>query len=57
MKWKNWNDQISLAAIIGIPALWIANHWIPLPEAVVGASIMGWTMVLQYYFRRREPTA
>ena len=57
MKWKTWNDQISLALIVGLPAMWAATAVfnVPLQEAVMGATIAMWSLVVQYYFRRSPP--
>jgi len=49
LKWKTWNDQLSLAVIIGLPVLWAFKS---LPPEVLGATLVGWTLTLQFYFRR-----
>lgn len=54
MLWKSWNDQLSLLLMVGIPALWAVNRWIPLPSEVNGALIVVWTLVAQFYFRKKE---
>ena len=59
MNWtiiKDTNDVIALLLlIIVIPGLWLADSMaaIALNEQVMGATIMGWTLVLQYYFRKK----
>ena len=53
MGWKSFNDRIALVLIALIPALWIVNHWLQLPAEVVGATIAGWTLILQFYFRKK----
>jgi len=59
MNWniiKDTNDVIALLLlIIIIPGLWLADSMaaIALNEQVMGATIMGWTLVLQYYFRKK----
>jgi len=48
-------DAIALLCLIlVIPGLWIAHglSWIELPEAVIGATIMGWTLILKDYFEK-----
>jgi len=53
---KDTNDAIALLLlIIIIPGLWIMDGLkaIALNEQVMGATIMGWTLVLQYYFRKK----
>jgi len=53
---KKFNDALALAVVAGvIPGLWIANGvgLIRLPGEVVGATIMAWGLILQYYFRKK----
>ena len=54
MKWNINNLLALLVLILIIPGLWIATGLgvITLPGEVVGATIMGWTLVLQYFFRK-----
>ncbi len=55
---KRINDLLALLLlIVVIPALWIAQARgaINLPGEVTGATIAGWTLVLQYYFRKQPP--
>ena len=53
------NDILALLLlIIVIPGLWIAEGIgvISLKGTeVIGATIMAWCLVLQYYFRRKPP--
>ncbi len=52
---RNTNDLIALLLLIGvIPALWILQGLgrLTMPGEVIGATIMGWTLVLQFYFRK-----
>ena len=51
-KWKNWNDQLSIFIIFIVPAMWILSAFHPLNEQAMGASILAWGMVIQFYFRR-----
>ena len=59
-KWiSDTNDVLALILLLVIiPSMWIADAYgvISLKGEVLGATIMGWTLVLQYYFRRRKPT-
>jgi hypothetical protein len=51
MRWlpRNWNDVLSIAVIVGMPIYW----WAAAPnEMVIGATIAGFTLCVQYYFRR-----
>lgn len=45
-----------LVDVIIIPGLWFCDglRLITLPEAVLGASIVVWTLVAQFYFRKKE---
>mgnify|MGYP001615465469 CR=1 FL=1 len=52
LKWRTWNDQLSLAGIILIPSLWVLNHWIALPSEVIGATIVTWALLWNFYFRK-----
>ncbi len=52
---RNVNDLIALLLLlVVIPALWVLTGTgaVKLPETVIGATIMGWTLVLQFYFRK-----
>ena len=51
----NWNDTLSLLLMIVIPVLWASNRWLQFPEAVIGATISGWTMIVVFYFRKSPP--
>ena len=51
-KWKTWNDQLSLFLIFLIPALWVVAAFYPVNEQAMGATILAWGYVLQYYFRK-----
>jgi len=53
---KSANDVLALALLIFvIPGLWVAHGrgLITLPGEVLGGTIAAWTLVLQYYFRKR----
>lgn len=54
---QNWNDVLALILIFIIPALWILHGMaiITIGEAVVGALIITWGNITQYYFRRAPP--
>lgn len=47
---QNFNDFIALVLIVGIVLLWV---FVDLPAQVTGALIVTWTLVTQYYFRRK----
>lgn len=49
-----WNDYLAVLILLGVPLLWV---FAALNEIVLGATISGWTLVIQYYFRRApDPT-
>ena len=54
---EGFNDLLALITLIVIiPGLWVGVGvgWLALPGEVVGATIMGWTLVLQFYFRKKK---
>jgi len=46
---ERWNDWLALIILLGVPALWVFGQ---MSETVSGATIAGWMLVVQYYFRR-----
>lgn len=50
---QSWNDWLALIILIGIPAIWVWGH---LQDIILGATIAGWTLVIQYYFRKAPDT-
>jgi hypothetical protein len=53
----NFRNLLAILAFIGmIPALWILNGAgiINVGETIVGASIAVWTLIGQFYFRKKE---
>jgi len=55
---KNFNNLLGLLIlVIIIPALWILQglKLLAMPEAIIGATIMAWGLVLQFYFRKKPP--
>ena len=48
------NDIIAMLLLTGIIVLWIVQGLggIELPEVILGATIAGWTIIIQYYFRK-----
>lgn len=58
MKWLGWqtfNDRLGLVIMLGLPGLWVANHWYALPPEALGATIAMWVMVGQFFFRKAPP--
>ena len=58
IRWRNWNDQLSLLVMGAILVMWGISGagWITLPAEVTGALIVVFTLIAQFYFRRSEPT-
>jgi hypothetical protein len=52
---QNYNDFLCLVLIILIAALWILTGLkiLELPSEVTGALIVTWTILIQYYFRKK----
>ena len=52
------NDVLAiLLLVVVIPGLWLATatERISLPGEVTGATIAGWTLIVQYYWRKAPP--
>ena len=52
---KTFNDSLALVMVAAIFGLWVVQGLglITLPGEVVGATIAGLTLILQFYFRKR----
>jgi hypothetical protein len=52
----NFNDFLAVILIVGIIILWIAQACtkLALPAEVTGALIVTWTLIVQYYFRKKQ---
>ena len=52
MRWapKRFNDVLAVAVVVGMPIIWVR---FTVPEVVLGATIAGWSLALQYYFRKK----
>jgi len=55
MGWEKFQDRLGFILIFLIPALWVSAHWIRLPDQVVGATILAFGLVVQFYFRKKAP--
>jgi hypothetical protein len=56
---KNINDLLALTMLVIIfPALWILDGRgvIELPGEVLGGTIAAFTLIIQFYFRKKTPT-
>ena len=56
MGWRKFADRLALILIVMIPGLWASNRWLQMPGEIIGATIMAWGLVVQFYFRKKEPT-
>lgn len=54
MGWRNFNDRLAIIILGLIVSLWIATCWLCLPESVIGATIVAFTLVIQFYFRKKS---
>ncbi len=52
MGWKSFNDRLALVTLLIIVGLWTSQRWIQLPEGVIGATILQFGLILQFYFRK-----
>ena len=52
MGWKTFNDRLALVTLLIIVVLWIAQRWIQLPNEVIGATILQFGLIMQFYFRK-----
>lgn len=46
---ERWNDWLALLVLVGVPAMWVLGS---LNDTVLGATIAGWMLVVQFYFRK-----
>lgn len=55
MGWKTFRDRLALILLVGIPILWVlgGTRFIAIPEAALGATIAIWTLVANFYFRKK----
>ena len=53
---QKFNDLLCLILIFMIGGLWIllGSRIIDLPSEVTGALIVTWTLLIQYYFRKKQ---
>ena len=52
------NDLLALLTlVIVIPGLWVLQGMgkLTMSGEIIGATIMGWTLILQYFFRKAPP--
>ena len=54
--WKTFNDRLALFLLVVIPVMWLLAGYglVTLAPEVTGALIVTWTLVIQFYFRRKE---
>jgi hypothetical protein len=53
---QSFNDFLCMVLILLIAALWILTglRTLELPSEVTGALIVTWTLLVQYYFRKKQ---
>ncbi len=53
---QTFNDFLALVLIFGIVALWVlvGKGILNLQGDVIGALIVTWTLIVQFYFRKKE---
>lgn len=53
---QNFNDSLAIFLIIIMPVLWYlqGKGVVTMPGEVTGAFIATWTLVIQFYFRKKE---
>jgi hypothetical protein len=53
---QTFNDFLCLVLVLIIVGLWILTglKTLELPEEVTGALIVTWTLLVQYYFRKKN---
>lgn len=51
---RTWNDVLSVAVIIGLPLFWylLLMAQFAGSDIVIGTTLGGWTLVVQFYFRK-----
>jgi len=56
---KKFNELLALLLLVGIiPGLWVAEglELVSINGQVLGATIMAWGLVLQFFFRKKPPS-
>ena len=53
---QNFNDFLCLVLISLITIMWVltGRKIIVLPDSIIGALIVTWTLLVQYYFRKSK---
>ncbi len=61
MLWKKFNDQMAVILMGTILLLWMADPFfaaiykIQIDRAIIGATIVAFTLIVQFYFRKDKP--
>jgi hypothetical protein len=55
MGWKSFRDRLALFVVLGLPIMWLILGCTDntLPGEALGATIVGWSLALQFYFRKK----
>jgi hypothetical protein len=54
---ENFNDLLALCLIFGIALMWSVDAAVArftLPSEVNGGLLVTWTLIVQYYFRKKQ---
>jgi len=54
---QTFNDLLALILmVVVVPGLWVAIglKCLEIPDVLTGATIPVWTLIAQYYFRKKE---
>jgi len=53
---QSFNDLLAAGLVVLISILWLAQACsnLSLPPEVTGALIVTWTLIIQFYFRKRK---
>ena len=51
---KAWNDVLAMVILVGAPLLVV---FFKLPDIAIGTLLAGWTLVIQFYFRKVQGEA
>ena len=51
---RRFNDFLALLIVVGLPVYWAVFQ--P-AEIVIGTTLGGWTLCVQFYFRKKEGEA
>ncbi len=52
---QNFNDLLALILVFLIPAIWMIQGFgkVTMPPEVNGGLLVTWTLIIQFYFRKK----